>query len=222
MREQWRSGCCSTTATISSPIATLTVNRLRWHLLQLCPELERSVKRGSFNQSRVLDRVDRRLRQMPAGAQVRVARDQVARIRQLNRQAELLKRELLELVKAYRPRLLAETGCGPLVAAILIGRTAAPISFVFTLPSAPTPHYLASASGSPATADCPGSLSDPEAAPGQFCIYEGGRFNTGQPAICNPTANVCGTGVSPFGAFLQVNSSSLDYFANGTWAATAP
>jgi len=103
---------------------TRTVNRLRWHLLQLCPELERSVKRGSFNQSRVLDRVDRRLRQMPAGAQVRVARDQVARIRQLNRQAEQLKRELLELVKAYRPQLLAETGCGPLVAAILIGRTA--------------------------------------------------------------------------------------------------
>jgi hypothetical protein len=37
---------------------TRTVNRLRWHLLHLCPELERSVKRGSFNQSRVLDRVD--------------------------------------------------------------------------------------------------------------------------------------------------------------------
>jgi hypothetical protein len=33
-----------------------TVNRPRWHLLQLCPELERSVKRGSFKQSRVLDR----------------------------------------------------------------------------------------------------------------------------------------------------------------------
>ncbi len=103
---------------------TRTVNRLRWHLLQLCPELERSVKRGSFNQSRVLDRVDRRLRQMPAGAQVRVARKQVAHIRSLNREAEQLKRELLELVKAHRPQLLAEIGCGPLVAAILIGRTA--------------------------------------------------------------------------------------------------
>ena len=103
---------------------TRTVNRLRWHLLQLCPELERSVKRGSFNQSRVLDRVDRRLRQMSAGAQVRVARNQVAHIRGLNREAEQLKRELLELVKAHRPQLLTETGCGALVAAILIGRTA--------------------------------------------------------------------------------------------------
>jgi transposase len=103
---------------------TRTVNRLRWHLLQLCPELERSVKRGSFNQSRVLDRVDRRLRQMPAGAQVRVARSQVAHIRGLNRETEQLKRELLELVRAHRPQLLTETGCGALVAAILIGRTA--------------------------------------------------------------------------------------------------
>jgi transposase len=103
---------------------TRTVNRLRWHLLGLCPELERSVKRGAFNQSRVLDRVDRRLRKLPADARVRVARQQVARIRTLNTQAVQLKAELHELVRAHRPQLLAETGCGPLTAAILIGRTA--------------------------------------------------------------------------------------------------
>jgi transposase len=103
---------------------TRTVNRLRWHLLQLSPELERSLKPGSLNQPRVLDRVDRRLRRLPACARVRVARDQVARIRSLNRQTAELKRELVEHVKAHRPQLLAETGCGPLTAAILIGRTA--------------------------------------------------------------------------------------------------
>jgi transposase len=103
---------------------TRTVNRLRWHLLQLCPELERSLKPGAFNQARVLDRVDRRLRKLPGGARVRVAREQVAHIRQLNRRIEQLKRELVELVRAHRPQLLAEPGCGPLVAAILIGRTA--------------------------------------------------------------------------------------------------
>jgi transposase len=103
---------------------TRTVNRLRWHLLELCPELERSIKPGAFNQARVLDRVDRRLRGLPAGARVRVAREQVAHLRQLNRHIDQLKRELLELVRAHRPQLLAETGCGPLVAAILIGRTA--------------------------------------------------------------------------------------------------
>jgi transposase len=103
---------------------TRTVNRLRWHLLELCPELERSLKRGALNQSRELDRVDRRLRKLPAGARVRVAREQVSQLRSLNRQANQLQSELLELVKAHRPQLLAELGCGALTAAILIGHTA--------------------------------------------------------------------------------------------------
>jgi transposase len=103
---------------------TRTVNRLRWHLLDLCPELERSIKRGALNQSRVLDRVDRALRKLAACARVRIAREQVAQIRSLTRQANALQSELLELVKAHRPQLLAEQGCGALVAAILIGHTA--------------------------------------------------------------------------------------------------
>ena len=103
---------------------TRTVSRLRWHLLQLCPELERSLGRGALSQSRVLDRIDRRLRKLPAGARVRIAREQIAQIRSLNRQTQQLEAELLELVKAHRPRLLAEQGCGALVAAILIGHTA--------------------------------------------------------------------------------------------------
>ena len=103
---------------------TATVSRLRWHLLELSPELERSIKRGALNQSRVLDRVDRRLRKLPAGARVRIARDQVAQLRGLDRQIDQLRAELAELVKAHRPRLLDEQGCGALTAAILIGHTA--------------------------------------------------------------------------------------------------
>ncbi len=103
---------------------TRTINRLRWHLLELCPELERSLGRGAFNQARVLDRVDRRLRKLPAGARVRVARDQVAHLRCLNRRIDQLKAELAELVAKHRPKLLAEQGCGALTAAILIGHTA--------------------------------------------------------------------------------------------------
>ena len=41
---------------------TRTTNRLRWHLLALCPDVERSIKRRALNQARVLDRVDRALR----------------------------------------------------------------------------------------------------------------------------------------------------------------
>ena len=103
---------------------TRTVNRLRWHLLDLCPELERSIKRGALNQSRVLDRVDRALRKLPVGARARIAREQISEIRGLNRQIDQFQAELAELVKAHRPQLLAEQGCGTLVAAILIGHTA--------------------------------------------------------------------------------------------------
>jgi transposase len=103
---------------------TRTVNRLRWHLLELCPELERSLKRGALNKPRGLDRVDRQLRKLGAGARVRIARNQVAQLRSLNRQIDVLHRELGQLVTVQRPKLLQELGCGALTAAILIGHTA--------------------------------------------------------------------------------------------------
>jgi transposase len=84
---------------------TRVINRLRWHLLELCPELERSLKRGSLNQLRVLDRVDRRLRQLGAGARARVAREQVAQVRSLTRQIDGLKRELRVLIEGPSPRV---------------------------------------------------------------------------------------------------------------------
>src|ERR687892_764017 len=103
---------------------TRVQNRLRWHLLELCPELERSLGRGALAGPPQLARVDRRLHRLPGCARVRIAREQIAQLRVLTRQADALERELLALVKAHRPQLLAETGCGALTAALLIGRTA--------------------------------------------------------------------------------------------------
>jgi transposase len=103
---------------------TRTVNRLRWHLLELCPELERSLERGDLNHARVLARVDRRLRKLAAGARATIMHDQIVCLRALNRQIDALDRELARLVAAHRPELLAEQGRGPVTAAILIGRTA--------------------------------------------------------------------------------------------------
>jgi hypothetical protein len=73
---------------------TRVVNRLRWHLLVLCPELESSLKRGALTHVRVIDRVDRRLRKLPAGARVRIAREQTTQLRGLNRQIGQLHRAL--------------------------------------------------------------------------------------------------------------------------------
>ena len=99
-------------------------NRLRWHLLELCPELEAQLPRGALSDLRQLQRLDRRLRRIVPSVRLRVAREELAHIRALTRQAQQLERELLGLIVAYRPRLLQEQGCGTLSAALLIGRTA--------------------------------------------------------------------------------------------------
>ncbi len=94
------------------------------NLVILDPELEASIPSRKLDYPGQRQRVTRRLRAMPQTARVRVAREQVKRIGVLTREAEQLKRELRDLVAAHHPELLAETGCGPLTAAILIGQTA--------------------------------------------------------------------------------------------------
>jgi transposase len=103
---------------------TRICSRLRCHLIPLCPELESSLKPGALSRVREIARADRRLRRLPEGVRVRIARGLLADIRRLTREIDELEQELLALIKAQRPWLLEETGCGPLVAAILIGRTA--------------------------------------------------------------------------------------------------
>jgi transposase len=103
---------------------TRAQNRLRWHLVELCPDLEASLPKRSLDRQSQLDRVARHLGRAGAGARVRVARELVTRIRALTRQINALEAELRALVRAQRPRLMAETGCGALTAATLIGRTA--------------------------------------------------------------------------------------------------
>ncbi len=62
-------------------------NRLRWHLLELCPALERKLAAGALSNQRQLERLDRQLRRIGAGTRARIAREQLAHIRALTRQA---------------------------------------------------------------------------------------------------------------------------------------
>lgn len=103
---------------------TRAQNRLRWHLLELCPQLEAAVPAGALDRDCWLDRIVRSLAKLPATARVRVARDELRRIRALTRSVRALERELAVLVETHRPRLLQERGCGVLTAATLIARTA--------------------------------------------------------------------------------------------------
>jgi len=100
------------------------INRLRWHLLELCPGLEAKLKRGALSELRALERLDRQLRRLAPNARLRIAREELAHIRALTRDAKAIESQLLELIRGYRPRLLDEQGCGTLTAALLIGRTA--------------------------------------------------------------------------------------------------
>lgn len=94
------------------------------HRETLVNEREAKIPTRKLDYPGQINRLTRRLRTMPQTARVRVAREQVKRIASLTREAEALKRKLRDLIRAHRPELLAEVGCGPLCAAILIGQTA--------------------------------------------------------------------------------------------------
>jgi transposase len=101
---------------------TAIINDLRWNLHDLWPELvvpPRALIHRSWQ-----DRVDGRLKRAEQTARVRIARDELRRIRELTRTSDALEAELAPLVAELAPDLLAERGCGVLTAAKLIGEIA--------------------------------------------------------------------------------------------------
>ncbi len=86
--------------------------RLRWHLHQLDPGYR--VPAGALDRALWLDRVSRWLVRRPAEVQVRVARDLVARCRQLTRSIAELDKDLAAISEQTAPKLLQLPGCGGL------------------------------------------------------------------------------------------------------------
>lgn len=96
-------------------------NRVRWHLHELAPGDEPPA--STLNRPGVLNVLEQRLAGAP-GLVSRLARELLARIRELTQAINALEREITVLVKQRAPALLALLGCGPLTAAKLIGETA--------------------------------------------------------------------------------------------------
>lgn len=96
-------------------------NRLRWHLHDLDPDFE--VPTGGLDRYCWLDRPEAHLEAMDQGVQVRIAIDEVRRIRELTREANRLQRELETLMRLVAPELLGIPGCAALTAAKLLGET---------------------------------------------------------------------------------------------------
>jgi len=92
---------------------TALINDLRWQLHDLWPEDE--VPPRALITSRWQNRVGRRLGRCDQTARVRIARDELRRIRDLARAITELEHELATLVARLAPRLLADAAaaCSP-------------------------------------------------------------------------------------------------------------
>jgi transposase len=97
-------------------------NTLQWHLHDLWPELQ--LPGCSLFHGRWAPRVTRRLARAEQTMRVRIARDELRRIRELSTTIKALEREITQLVTTIAPQLLTEPGFGPLTAAKLVGEIA--------------------------------------------------------------------------------------------------
>jgi hypothetical protein len=107
--------------------------------------------------------------------------------------------------------------------AAVIQRIQTPISFGFTLASAPTPSFIPLGGAVPA--GCTGGTpTAPTAKPGNLCVFE--QANDNINAVGKAIFNVAGTDGADdaFGAGLAANTvaANTDTRWRGSWAVTAP
>lgn len=100
---------------------TRVINRLRWHIHELDPELV--VRSRGLNRFCVIDTLERELERF-GGVVAGIARELVLRCRELTLRINELWRELRALMRTLAPNLLSIPGCGVLSAAMLLGETA--------------------------------------------------------------------------------------------------
>jgi transposase len=103
---------------------TRLINRLRWHLVAIAPELEAQLSPATLRGPRICARLSRQLAHLPPSPRLRVAKATLKRIAAIVAEERELLSELTTLIKAHTPQLLAERGCGTVTAAIIIGHTA--------------------------------------------------------------------------------------------------
>src|SRR5215212_9770251 len=97
-------------------------NTLQWHLHDLWPELV--LPGSSLFYGKWGPRIARRLARAEQTMRVRIARDELRRLRELTQAINALESEIADLVAQVAPQLLAEPGFGPLTAAKLVGEIA--------------------------------------------------------------------------------------------------
>jgi transposase len=97
-------------------------NALQWSLHDLWPELE--LPGGALFSTTWSAKLARRLGRAEQTMRVRIAREELRRLRELTATIKSLEAEIATLVGDLAPQLVAEPGCGPLTAAKLVGEIA--------------------------------------------------------------------------------------------------
>ena len=97
-------------------------NTLQWNLHDLWPEL--TPPGGALFSKKWTTKIARRLARAEQTMRVRIARDELRRMRELTQAIKALQAEITVLVTEIAPQLVAEPGCGPLTAAKLVGEIA--------------------------------------------------------------------------------------------------
>src|SRR3954467_9014410 len=95
---------------------------LLWQLHDLWPELQ--LPGGALFSKKSSTRISRRLARAEQTMRVRIARDELRRLRELTLAVRQLEREITGLVTQIAPQLLDQPGFGPLIAAKLVGEIA--------------------------------------------------------------------------------------------------
>ena len=97
-------------------------NTLQWNLHDLWPEL--TLPGGALFSKKWATKIARRLARAEQTMRVRIARDELRRMRELTQAIKALQAEITVLVTEIAPQLVAQPGCGPLTAAKLVGEIA--------------------------------------------------------------------------------------------------
>jgi len=99
--------------------------------------------------------------------------------------------------------------------AVFLTTTGTGYSFGFALPAPPAVHVRAFGSG--ATAECPGTVADPQAAPGHLCVYQANNSGASVCVFASDDPFSSCTSATRYGF---AGSSSGQFY--GQWAVTAP
>ena len=93
-------------------------------------------------------------------------------------------------------------------------------SFGFNLVTNPVVHYISAGTTPPP--ECPGTLNQPRAQAGHLCLYESHAQNVSSTCVFNPVNDACAaSAVRGFGVFIAAAAPG-DFWAQGSWAVTAP